>query len=172
MKKIKLNQIISLSILIIAGLIAINIYQKQNKKIDQINQAQEEQRKKNELLLNIRDLRGRFEVYEQSFQAKDNREIMNTITNIATDSGVKITSIKPVKGSSADMRKKEMYNKASFNLSIQVDGYHTLGEFISRLENNPMQFIIELLRMSSAGIEPSSMSGELKAELTISKLSF
>ena len=60
-KKISLNQIINIVILCLAGLLAINIFKGQNKKINELRQIQEEQKQKNEILYRIEDLKNRIE---------------------------------------------------------------------------------------------------------------
>ena len=175
-KKISINQIISLVILVVAGLVAMNISQKQNKKINQLRQVQDEQKKKSDILLRVEDLKKRIEFYKQTFKPKDNREIINTITNLAAATGVEIVSLKPQMTSNGDRGKGvTIYNKNFFHLAIRVSGYHQLGEFISKLENNPMMFIIEALEVQniqgvSAGL--STEAEKLQIGLIISVLSF
>ena len=172
-ERINLSQIVSLLLLVIAGLVAINLYQKQNKKIDQIRYIQDEEKKKNEILLRIRELKKRTEVYKQRFKQRDRSEIIDTITNLATATGVKIISLKPQEKSQS-ATKGEIYDKVFFHLSISVNSYHQLGKFISKLENNPIIIIVESLRVR----EPSSTSAaaqrdeseELKVELIISEV--
>ncbi len=175
-KKITLNQITNFVVLVVASLIAINIYQIQNKKIMQIRQVQNEHKKKNEILLRIGDLIKRIELYKQKFNQKDRREIINSITNLAQAAGVKIVSLKSQEKPPTGMEvMSRIYDKIFFNLIIQVDGYHQLGEFISSLENNPMIFTIESItarESSSTQTEAVTRPQKLQLELIISELFF
>jgi len=174
-KKININQIISLVILIVASLVAINIYKRQNEKIAQVIQLQDEQTKKNDILLRIGNLKKRIELYKEKISPKDSREIINTLTELARSAGAKIISLKPQEGLfRGGGGATEVYNKVFFNLTIQVEGYHQLGRFISRLENNPMLFIVESVQVSGLTSHPelTAKPEKLQIELIISKLFF
>ena len=170
-KKINLNQIITLVVLVIAGFVAINIHLNQNKRISQIQQLENEQREKNEMLLHIGDLKKKFNFYKKAFKPVDSREIISTITDLATVADLKIISLTAEKKSVA-LGISKVYNKVLFNLTIQVDGFHQLAKFISKLESNPMIFIIELVRIrgvSAGARELTGLPGRLLVELIISK---
>lgn len=147
-KKINLNQIISVVILVVALLISIKIFQGENKKNAQIKLIQNEQRKKNEILLRITDKKSKIELYKESLKPRDKRDIINKITNLARAAGVKINSLKPQEQrSSRRMAVNEIYNKMFFNLAIEVSGYHQLGKFITSLESDLMMFVVESLQI-------------------------
>lgn len=153
-KKISISHIINILVLLIAGLVALKIYQGQDKKITQIITWQDEQKKKNEILLGVDGLKKRIELYKQAFRPKDNREIINMITQLAKVSKVRIISLRPVASKMPVVGRREkgpIYGKDYFNLSIETDGYHQLGKFVRELENNPMTFIIESLAIKIAG---------------------
>jgi Tfp pilus assembly protein PilO len=174
-KKISISQVINLVILIVGCLIAINIFKGQNKKIAQIRQATEEQKEKNETLLNIGDLKKRINLYKQRFKPKDRREIINTITDLAAASKVEVVSIRPVDRRRRKRMISEIFDKTLYNLAIQIEGYHQLGEFISKLENNPIMFIIESLQVKRSSDTKAGMvspSVKLEVELVISELFF
>lgn len=175
-KKDRLNQIASLLLLLVACLVAIKIFQGQNKKIVQLRQINNEQEKKNEILLHLGDLNKRITMYKESYKLKDSREIINTITNLAQASGVKIISLKPQDRPPERMRARgRIYDKIFFNLLIQVDDYYQISKFISRLENSPMLFFIESLdvrREEAAETELPMLPEKLDIKLIISKLFF
>ena len=171
MKKDKLNQIVSVGVLIIAGFVAVNIYQRQAAKISQLQQIHNEQELKNQLLLSIAETKSRAQLYKQGFKAKDSREIINIITEIAQGAGVKIISLRPLERSSTDDKDK-IYDKVLFKLDIQVEGYHQLGGFISRLENSPTIFIIESIQVDKLLTARAGQVKSLQVALVISELSF
>jgi Tfp pilus assembly protein PilO len=176
-KKINLSQIANLVILLIAGIVALNIYQRQNKKITSVLKLHKDQSEKNELLLQIDDINKSIESYKENFGYRDRREIINMITNIARSSGVNILALRPQE--KAKKVKSEIYDKVFFDVDIQANSYHEIGKFISRLESNPVIFIVE-----SIVIEPTSDTKRTKkteleieleklgARLTISQLFF
>ena len=175
-KKISLNQIINIVILCVAGLVAINIFKGQNKKINELRQTQEEQKQKNELLYRMGDLKNRIEFYKEKFKRRDRREIINTITSLATATGVKIISLTPLEQIPWDIKSKsEIYDKVFFKLAIQVNSYHQLGRFISRLENNAVMFAVNSLGLTLPLGRKIELAAELEkkpVELVISEVYF
>jgi hypothetical protein len=175
-KKISLNQIINIVILCLAGLVAINIFKGQNKKINELRQIQEEQKQKNEILYRIGDLKNRIEFYKEKFKRRDRREIINTITSLATATGVKIISLTPVEQIPGDIKSKsEIYDKVFFKLAIQVESYHQLGRFISRLENNAVMFAVNSFGLSLSSGREIKLAPELEkmpVKLVISEVYF
>jgi len=174
-EKVNLNQVISLVILAIAFLVAINIYKGQNRKIAIIRNDQSDLKKKSDILFTIRDLKESFVLYKSTLKARDSREIISTIMNLATESGVNITLLRPKEQTSVSnrMRRGAIYDKVFFDLSIQVDSYHQLGKFISRLENDPMMFSIESLRIDISATEMELISPKkMQVDLTVSQLFF
>ncbi|MFC1657892.1 hypothetical protein ACFL1D_00750 [Candidatus Omnitrophota bacterium] len=173
-KKVGPNQIVSLALLALACLIAINIYQKQSKKITQVEQLYQEQNKKNAVLLRIGDIMAGIKVYQERLQSQDIRQIINKITDIARSSKIDITAIKPQAQTSQS--KSKIYDKTFFEVSLSADGYHELGEFISRLENDPIVFVVESLTLNRGTdlnqIQSDTTEVKLKARLIISQLFF
>jgi hypothetical protein len=157
-KKSNLDQIINIAFLVIAVLVAINIHQKQNKKFAQIFQIRDVENERNEILLRIGNLNKRIGLYKETLKPMEQREIINTITNLAQATDTKIISLKPQEKATRE-KKSKIYNQAFFRLDIQADGYHQLAKFISRLENNPILFIIESFQVK--GVLPT------RAELTV-----
>jgi len=176
-KKINLSQIANLVILLIAGLVALNIYQRQNKKIDSVLKLHKDQSEKNELLLRIGDVNKIMESFQESFGPRDRREIINTITNIARSSGVDIIALRPQER--AKKVKSEIYDKVFFDVDIQANNYHEIGKFLSRLESNPIIFIAESIIIEPVSDTRKTKKTELDIELeklgarlTISQLFF
>ena len=169
-KKINPNQMVSLVILVVTCLIALNIYQRQNNRIAQVRQLFQEQSKKNILLLEMGDLRRTFIQYQKRLQPKDPREVINTITIIARTSGVEINALKPLP--ERGRVKSKIFDKIFFNVKVQVDSYNKLGSFISKLENSSLIFIVESLVLEQASDSKAAQGGNLRAELDISQLFF
>ncbi|MFH1339275.1 MAG: hypothetical protein ABIH40_05490 [Candidatus Omnitrophota bacterium] len=175
-KKISLNQIINIVILCVAGLIAINMFKGQNKKITELRQVEQGQKQKNEILHRIGGLKNRIELYKGKFKQRDRREIINTITSLATATGARIISLTPLEQVSGDMKvKSEIYDKAFFKVIVQVDSYHHLGRFVSSLENAPVMLTVNSLGLSVSSGRGLRLSPELEkmpVELIISVVYF
>ena len=175
-KKINLNQIISFVILIAVLLIALKIFQSQGKKNTQIILIQNEQKKRNEILLRIADQKKKHELYRETFRPRDNREIINRITNLAKADGVCINSLKPQEGLFGGRKAiSQIYNKKFFNLAIEVDSYHQLGKFISSLESDPMMFMVGSLWIGRDLVSSSdwvSPFKRLRVDLVIMEIFF
>jgi len=110
-------------------------------------------------------------------EPKDRREIINTITNIARVADVKIISLKP--DEKRKVIKSDIYDKVFFDIIIETDSYHKIGEFISQLENNPVIFIAESLNLEKGVASRVSKTQDtditfdkLEARLIISELFF
>ena len=175
-KKINLNQIISLVILVAVFLIALKIFQSQGKKNAQIRLIQNEQKKKNEILLRIADQKKKNELYRETFRPRDKREIINRITNLAKAAGVRINSLKPQEEHSRSRKAiSKIYNEMFFNLAIEVDSYHQLGKFISSLESDPMMFMVGSLWIGRDLVSSSdwvSPFKRLRVDLVIMEIFF
>ena len=171
-KKVNINQIISLAILIVACLIAINLFIRQNKKIAQMLQIKNEEIEKKEVLLRIEDLNKKIVLYRENLRPKENREIINTITNLARDTGVEVTALRPrelrVPGQRA---KRVIYDKIFFHLSIKVDSYIQLSKFINNLEKSAMIFVIDSLKIKRLVVaDLLSKPERIEVDLVIGKL--
>ncbi len=173
-RKISLNQIVNVVLLVVASLVAISIYQKQNKKFVRISQIRNEERKKNEVILRVGDLKKRTELYKETFNPVEHREIINTVMYLARATGTEVTSLKPEEKPASDAGMGgQIYNKVFYRLTVYADGYHELAKFINRLENNPILFVIESFQLrgiSPAGVESTAGSEKLQAQLIISVL--
>ncbi len=172
-KKVTLNQIISLVLLAVSGLVAINIFQKQNKGIAQMVRLQDEERNKNDVLRRIDELKKKMAFYREMLQPKGRREIINTITNLAKNTLVDIVSLRPGESQGPGRgAKRQIYYKTFFHLIINVKSYRQLNRFINILENSPMVFVIESLRITKLVVaDLVSRPDKLVVEVVISKLS-
>lgn len=82
----------------------------------------------------LEDLKKRIGDYENRLpQKKEIPNILQHLSEIAVESGIKITSIEPSKGSAASESKD--YAEVPITLSAKC-GYHQLAAFISKLEGS------------------------------------
>ena len=142
--------------------------------MNQIRQFKEEQQKKNQLLIDVGDLKKRLAIYRENFKPLEIREVIDMISEIAKSNNIEISSLRPANIQSKDKDSKaRVYDKAYFTLSIQAGSYNMLGKFISDLENSSAMFNIQSMGIS--GLQDSQGLGHLKGlkvEMQISAIFF
>lgn len=163
------KNMLNITVIIFALIIANRIYKTQYQVVELLKQKKDAELKKNSVLGEFSYLEKSVILYKNLLQKKDAAAIINKITNIANDSSVKITSIKPEKEAGGTG-----YGSYPFGLSVIADNYHILGKFISKLESYPeMYLVIEsiVVRQQVKETEASTISN-LAAELRLSVISF
>lgn len=160
------NKIVNIALIILTLIAAPNIYISKAKKSESLNAQKAIELKKNEVLGRIARSEKKIKFYKDLFSKKDASLIMNTVNSIARDSNVKIILIKP-----GTEERESVYTKYPLVLTINVDGYHGLGKFISRIENHPdIYFVDEInIKTQSAASQPSSA---LTVNLTLNVIVF
>lgn len=160
----------NVAVVILALLIASSIYKCQVGTAQTIRGQKEIEAKKSEVLRDISALEKRINSYKDILTKKDTASIINTISNIAKESGVSLDSIRPQ--SEVDY---PIYTEHSFILAISCDSYHAIGKFISKLEGDPAVYIVRNTKIgpkASGGREGMPDAAGLSVELTISTISF
>lgn len=138
------NSIFNIAVIILAMVIANNIYKKQNNQIASLRSKIDMQIKMNGELEEIGRLEQKIDAYKNFLTYKDINSTINTITNIAKESGLSISSIRPIQQKSyAD------YIKLPFDLTVSIPSYHALGKFISKLESYADPYQVEFLSIRS-----------------------
>lgn len=154
------NNILNLGIIILAFIFAINIYNRQSRKIVLLNETKNIETEKNEVLGEISQFEKNIISYRDFINKKDVFSVINTLGNITKESSVKIISIKPE-------REKDypLYTTYPFNLTVEADNYHTVGKFISKLESHPDFYIVDEL-----SIRPQAKTAQAQEEGFFDKL--
>ena len=132
------NKIINIAVIIIALIIANKVYEGQVSRVESLREKKETESKINDVLGEISQLDKKLDTYNNLLSGKDPGLTLNTISNIAKQSNVRILSIKP----GSEERFPE-YVKLPFDLTITAANYHTLGKFISNIENHQNVYIVE-----------------------------
>lgn len=132
------NNLINIGLIVLALIIAKNIYSGQGGKIEKLRANKTMELKKNALIGDIGRLEKRIDAYKKVLYKRDTSSIINSITQIAGNSQIKITSVKP-----EEEKEYAAYNQISVKVSIVAADYHKIGDFISKLENAPDFYIIE-----------------------------
>ncbi len=138
------NKVFNLAVVLLAIIVALGIYSKQARDIELLKNTKEVESKKNVVLDNIGKLEKRVDAYRELLKNKDTESIIGSISDMAKESGVKIISIKP-----ETRQKYQDYVKLPFSLVVNSFEYHSLGDFISRIESYPDVYIIEDVRINS-----------------------
>jgi Tfp pilus assembly protein PilO len=159
------NKIINAIIILVTLPIAVNIYKFQTRNIDALNMQKDIEIKKNEILEKIGQSEKKINAYKELLNKKDISLIVNTISNIAKNSGIEVISIKPV-----NREDLSVYSRYSFALTINADSYHLIGGFISSLESCPDVYFID--RITINVIERDQKTEKLGADLVLSTILF
>lgn len=160
------NHLFSIAIIVLVLILTKNSFKNQINKIESFKAKIELEKKKNEKLLFIDKLTKKFESLKKMVNNKDLSKIINRVGDLAKSSSVTIISIRPL-----DETMSGPYVKHSFGLAIVADSFHSIGKFISKLENHSDIFMIESLsiRLGSEGkrgqvqvMETSNIVADLK----------
>ncbi len=133
------NKILNIAIVIIALIIANNIYKAQANAVALLRENKDVELKKNALLGDVKASEDKMNTYKDAINKKDASSVINTIGDIANESGVKITSLRP-----GEEKASQFYTTYPFDLVVNAETYHDIGKFISRLESHPDIYMVEL----------------------------
>ncbi len=163
------NLIFNLTVIILGLFVALQIYRYDNQQVRSLLEQREEEFKKNEVIREISTLEKKIDNFKNVFPRRDLSLIMGQISNIAKNNLIEIVSIKPV-----NEETYPDYIKSSFSMNIDVPDYHTLGNFISQIENNKDIFIVGEMSIVPRGINEigEKIDKGLKVNLKISTISF
>ncbi len=154
------NKIFNIVLIIIALFVALNIYKKQMANIDYLKANIVEEEKKNWTLDNIGKLDAKIDSYRKLLPRKERDSSINDISNIARNSGIKITGIRP-----SGEEVFPDYTKYIFDLAIISPDYDSLARFINTLENNQNVYMVNALDIRSPSYNREK---ELNASLRLS----
>ena len=124
------NKFFNLGVIVLALFIAFQIYKSFDQQLNLLVGQKVDELNKNAATQEIASLERKIAGYKKVFIKKDVGAVMDTISNIAKSSSVKVISIKP--------NNEEAffdYVKSVFVITISVPGYHYLGDFVSQIES-------------------------------------
>ena len=136
-KKYK-NKVLNILIIIVAIMVSSNIYKKQEKAASLLLAKKELEIMKNAEFDSIGSMEKKNNSFKNYLVKKDPGLIINTISNLANELGIKILSVKP----EVEI-KSDQYTKWPFEIAFIVSGYHNLGKFISKIESSNDIFVID-----------------------------
>lgn len=139
------NRVINVLILVVATFIAYKVYVGQQQTMKLLTQQKEDETKKNAELLSIGKSEKRFEAYKKYINQKDLASVMDTISNLAITSGVRIASMRP-----GEEKIGAVVSEYMVHYTVLAKSYHSLGNFIGHLESHPF-----ILKVNKLDIKPS-----------------
>jgi len=157
------NKLANILVVALALIIAVKIYNQQVKNIGLLNQRKGAELEKNKVLAKLGELGVKIKAYTEYVNSKDLSSIINTISELAKESAVEITSVRP----SAE-EDQGVFIKYPYDLKVVSEGYHNIGAFISRLENHPSVFFVESATVNPAGGQDESQPEKINVDLRIS----
>ena len=168
------KKITNVLIIILAIIIGLNIYSRQNKVNLGIKDKLNLENKRNKLLNKLSASEVMISDYRNLLVNKDLTSVINSINQLARDSRIKIVSVRPQREQDFNI-----YNKLSVGVFLLAENYHKIGDFISKLESSTDVYKIEALKIIPAkklsGTIGSGISGDignLHIEVIISRFFF
>ena len=153
------NTILNVALLILVLIISSYIYSWQNRMNAIVKDKIILENKKNELLKRLAGSEKRLFDYKEILKKKDNSAIITTISHLAQELRLKILSVKP-----EQEQDFPIYTKSSIRLSILSEGFHRLGDFISKLETSADLYKIEVLNIKPGKAQAAKAATGKKPE--------
>lgn len=155
------DKIINFGVIILAVVIALQLYRSTNDQVNFLIQQQSSELEKNKVVEDIAILEKKAQVYKKVFVKKDLASIMDIVSGIAKNASVKIISVKPY----AEAALGNYFN-SSFLIMLNAPSYHALGDFISKIENHKDVYLVS--DISIIPVEPNPDAAEANADLGVS----
>ena len=156
------SMIINVGVILLAIFVAAYLYNMQNQQLATLEENRDEEVKKNEVLESLNRVEKRIANYKKSLSRKDLGSVIGAMTDIAKETGVKVTSVKP----GTDQQFAD-YTKTSFFIVVKVPDYHALGKFISKVENYKDLFLVEDVNISLTGSSQSDNRPEKDLDISL-----
>lgn len=150
------NRFLDLAVIVVALVVASNIYKQQAKKIISLKESNQAELKRNQALGQISELENKITPYQGRLVRKDPSSVINVISDLAKESGVDIQAIRPERE-----ERLAYYLRSPFHLEINAKTYHDLGRFISSLESYP-EIYMEVVHINVA---PDTQEKNLRVNL-------
>ena len=163
------NKILNFGVIILALVIAFQLYKTTNDRINSLIQQQDNEREKNKVVEEISLLEKKADVYKKVFVKKDLASIVDVISGIAKGTSVKIVSIKPYAEEALDN-----YVNSSFLITLNAASYHALANFIRKIENHTDIYLVSVMNINSTA-NNTSVAGtdvDLEVSLKINTISY
>lgn len=163
------NVIINFGIIILALVIALQFYRSTSNKISSLVQQLDNELEKNKVIQEIATLEKKAEAYKKVFVRKDLASIMDVISGIAKNSSVRIVSVKPFSEDALGN-----YFSSSFLIMLNASSFHSLGDFISKIENHEDIYLVSEVKIDSVAtnLESEVSNVDLNVSLKINTIAY
>jgi Tfp pilus assembly protein PilO len=143
------KKIINILLIIISFIVSLNIYNAQKKQNLFYKNRLEAEKNKNELIKELMNLENKLSDCKKALKRMDTTEMLSTIGSLGEQTGLRILTVKP-----QPEEENPFYIKSKVKIIIEAEDYHTIGNFISKLEANP-----DLYKIESLSITPAKKGG-------------
>lgn len=159
------NLVLNIGIIVLALFIAMNIYKSQDKSLGALKLQKEAEGRKNEMLKTISATEKAYNAYREFLKKKESFSPLDTIAEIARNTGIRIISIQP-----SGETDSALYKRKSFTLSVAAKTYHDLGRFISKLEDSPDIYMVDSFNVKMKNKQRNKDSDIMSADLIITTI--
>ncbi len=132
------NKIVNALILVVALFIAVKIYNAQMRTVASLQEKKNSEMEKNKVLEDLGVLDKKVRKYTEFINNKDMSSVITILGELAKESSVEIKSIRPV-----GEETKPLYDRYPYELKLEADSYHNIGNFIARLESHSYIFLVD-----------------------------
>lgn len=160
-------KIVNIGIIIIALIIANKIYQAQDRQLAQLKQLKEAEMKKSQVLDEVLSLDKKLTAYRGLLTKQGQAGAIDNITNIARSSGLEIISLRPMQEMLSGV-----YVKSPYEIELSAESFHQIGRFISKIESNPVVYIVDNISITSMASQRKGDPQKLTAKLRVSNIYF
>lgn len=157
------KRVLSVVIVIITLIVSSVIYRNQSEKIEALRVKEDAELKRNDVLNEISRAEKTIKLYKNLFPRKDIASVTNAINGMARESKVSVISFKP-----GNEQSQQLYVATPLNLAIESDSYHSIGNFISRMERQAEAYFLNSLTIKTRG----DSGDKITANLTLSIITF
>jgi len=161
------SNIANLVVVIIFVFISINLYKTQTRNAASLKGKKETEAKKNKVLENLSQMRGKIDELTNFINTKDLYLTIGNLNNMAKESEVKIILIKPLA-----QQDFSLYIRYPFELLVEASNYHQIGKFISSIESNSSIYSVGYLSMHTARNKQDGRVEAISASLKIDTVLF
>jgi Tfp pilus assembly protein PilO len=156
------NLVLNLVVVVIAGVVAFQLYQKNEQAKIKLSSDIKNEQDKSKKLEEIDQSEKTMAAYRKLLSKKDTSLVMATITNMAKELGIRVVTVKPV-----PEEKRNEFIRMPFVLTVAPPSYHALGKFISAIESAQDVYVVDSVEITTG---KEGEPGKLMANVTIASI--
>lgn len=137
------NMLINAGIIIVALVVASNLYNDNSSNVASLRLKISEEEKKNMELDKLGEMEKKIADYRSLLVAQEASAVMSDISTMAKDAGIEVLSVKP-----SQREPRADYSQDIFDLTLNSRGYNQLAKFIKGVESYENVYMIESMDIS------------------------